>query len=167
MHQTLGHFIRQRRQDLGLTQEQLAERAGEGMRQAEISRLEHDYITLPRRNRLEQLATALDVSLGDLLIRTGWMGEENRSAFLADSSPGDSPSPDDLDAITLESLAMAVETLSTVQEMVAKTAMMLDDAERTMTTVMRALNIAYSPQSIIRPKLGVIDDWESAAILYI
>ena len=36
---TLGQTIRLRRDELGLTQEKLAERVGNGVRQAEISRL--------------------------------------------------------------------------------------------------------------------------------
>jgi transcriptional regulator with XRE-family HTH domain len=71
---TLGAFIRRRRLELGLTQEALAEMIGGGVRQAEISRLEHDRVMLPRRHRLEQIATALDVPLGELLVRSGWTG---------------------------------------------------------------------------------------------
>ena len=70
----LGTYIRERRQDLGLTQEQLAERMGEPIRQSDVSRLEAGRITLPRRLRMEQLASALDVSLGDLLLHSGWAG---------------------------------------------------------------------------------------------
>jgi len=69
---TLGKFVQRRRQELGLTQEQLAERIGEGIRQADVSRLENDHIVLPRRERLERLAEALDVPLGELLVRSGW-----------------------------------------------------------------------------------------------
>lgn len=73
---TLGQFIRERRIGLGLTQEQLAARVGDNVRQAEISRLERDRVSLPRRARMERLARALEVSLGTLLLRTGWMDEE-------------------------------------------------------------------------------------------
>ncbi len=74
---TLGAFIRRRRTELGLTQEALAEMIGGGVRQAEISRLEHDRVTLPRRQRLEQIAAALDVPLGELLVRSGWTGADD------------------------------------------------------------------------------------------
>lgn len=77
MTATLGQLIRQRRMDLGLTQEELAERVGDGMRQAEISRLERDRVGLPRRNRMEQIARALDVPLGVLLARSGWVGAQD------------------------------------------------------------------------------------------
>lgn len=59
-----------------MTQEQLAARVGENVRQAEISRLERDRVSLPRRGRMERLASALEVSLGTLLLRTGWLDEE-------------------------------------------------------------------------------------------
>lgn len=70
--QTFGHIIRQRRTELGLTQEELAERVGESVRQSDISRMERDYISLPRRERLEALANALDVTPGYLLMHSGW-----------------------------------------------------------------------------------------------
>jgi transcriptional regulator with XRE-family HTH domain len=73
---TLGEMIRARREELGPTQEQVAERLGEGVRQSEISRLEHDHISLPRRPRLEQLARALELPMGELLLRSGWAGAE-------------------------------------------------------------------------------------------
>jgi len=63
---------------LGLTQEALAERIGEGMRQAEVSRLESGRVTLPRRERLERIAAALDIPVGELLARSGWSGFAER-----------------------------------------------------------------------------------------
>jgi transcriptional regulator with XRE-family HTH domain len=72
---TLGTIIRKRRLELGLTQEQLAERIsahGEFVRQSEISRIESGAVGLPRRARLERIAAALDVPLGELLAHSGW-----------------------------------------------------------------------------------------------
>lgn len=77
---TLGETIRARRDELGMTQEQLAQRLGVGFRQSEISRLEHDRVTLPRRPRLEQLAAALEFNVGELLLRSGWAGVEEIGA---------------------------------------------------------------------------------------
>jgi transcriptional regulator with XRE-family HTH domain len=74
---TLGKFIQRRRIELGYTQEQLAEKIGPTCRQAEVSRLENDGVALPRRQRLEQIAIALDVSIGELLARSGWAGAED------------------------------------------------------------------------------------------
>jgi transcriptional regulator with XRE-family HTH domain len=73
---TLGQFIGSRRRALGLTQEDLAERIGGGVQQSEVSRLETDRVLLPRRLRLEQIARALEVPLGELLLRSGWVGAE-------------------------------------------------------------------------------------------
>jgi transcriptional regulator with XRE-family HTH domain len=81
MGASLGRLIRQRRIELGLTQEELAERVGDGVRQAEISRLERDRVTLPRRGRLEQIAQALDVPMGELLARSGWVGAQDQEEF--------------------------------------------------------------------------------------
>ena len=73
---TLGQVIRQRRMELGFTQEELAERIGDGVRQAEVSRLERDRVTLPRRARLEEIARALKLPVGMLLARSGWVGAD-------------------------------------------------------------------------------------------
>jgi transcriptional regulator with XRE-family HTH domain len=87
---TLGNFVRERRQDLGLTQNQLAERVGYTVRQAEISRLERGRIALPHRDRLNHLAGALDVPISTLLIASGWF--EPDPSQPAASVPVDRPS---------------------------------------------------------------------------
>lgn len=69
---TLGRAIRERRLELGLTQEALAQLIGDGVRQAEVSRLESNRVTLPRRRRLERIAHALGLSITELLTRSGW-----------------------------------------------------------------------------------------------
>jgi len=74
---TLGQIIRSRRQQLGLTQEELAARIGGGVRQAEVSRLESDRVSLPRRQRLERISAALGVTIGDLLAGAGWTGADD------------------------------------------------------------------------------------------
>lgn len=80
---TLGQVIRDRRRDLGWTQEELGARIGHGVAQSEISRLERDKIMLPRRERLERIASALELPLGTLLARSGWAGAEQ----LIDNAP--------------------------------------------------------------------------------
>ncbi len=72
----LGTYIRERRVDLGLTQEQLAERMGRSYRQSDISRLESGRVQLPQRQNMEQLAAALGVSLGTLLHHSGWLSDD-------------------------------------------------------------------------------------------
>ena len=81
----LGAFIRERRIELGLSQEDLAERIGPTVRRAEISRLERGNVVLPRRGRLERIAAALDVSLGTLLLYSEWLTEDERDEL--DASP--------------------------------------------------------------------------------
>lgn len=77
---TLGKFIRQRRTELGMTQEELAEKVGDNARQADISRIENDHVALPRRSRLSAIAAALDLPIGTLLARSGWEGAEELNA---------------------------------------------------------------------------------------
>jgi transcriptional regulator with XRE-family HTH domain len=86
---TLGVVIRRRRQELGWTQEELAERIStddEYVRQSEISRIENGKTELPRRERLVRLAEVLDLPLGELLARSGWAGAEEH--FRVDGTRG-------------------------------------------------------------------------------
>jgi len=80
---TLGRFIRRRRLELGMTQEQMAGLVGDWIRQSEISRLENDRVTLPRRERLERIAEVLQVPIGELLVRSGWIGADTALATVA------------------------------------------------------------------------------------
>jgi transcriptional regulator with XRE-family HTH domain len=82
---TLGEAIRLRRAELGLTQEELAERIGEEVRQSDISRLERGKIGLPRAERLARIAEALDLPMGELLARSGWAGADE--AFVETDDP--------------------------------------------------------------------------------
>lgn len=95
---TMGSAIRTRREELGLTQEELAARIGGGIRQSEISRLERGRVTLPRRARLEAIAAALNLPVGELLARSGWAGAGDAFGPVAAGTPqpaaGTSPSPD-------------------------------------------------------------------------
>jgi transcriptional regulator with XRE-family HTH domain len=78
----IGEVIRARRRELGLTQEDLAQRVcnlGDELRQSDVSRMEHGKVTLPRYQRMACLAAALELSLGDLLSRAGWDGAEHAS----------------------------------------------------------------------------------------
>lgn len=139
--ETLGTFIRERRQELGLTQEQLAKRVGEGVRQAEISRLEHDRVTLPRRERLDQIAVALRVSLGELLVRSGWMTANATPPNVAAPAIWDLDSPIQLDAIAGENLSTMIETMDAVQELVAEATQLLDHAQETLARAMEPVEI--------------------------
>lgn len=141
---SLGTFIRERRQDLGLTQEQLAERIGGKIRQAEISRLEQDRITLPRRARMIAIAAALEVSLGELLVRTGWMDED----LLGESSEGEENAlpvetawevlvPNELDDLPLPQLVLLLERIGEAEDEVTAAGIVLDTARKSVTAELR------------------------------
>ena len=126
---SLGRFIRARRRSMGLTQEQLAERVGPNVQQSDISRLETDKIDLPHRDRMEAIASALDVSLGDLLIATGWLDVEHATMIrqIQDDTQAD---PDVLED------AMAV--LTAAKEWVVSAARMLERAEDHLSSITAA-----------------------------
>jgi transcriptional regulator with XRE-family HTH domain len=63
----VGPLIRQRREALGLTRAELAERIGLATTADDIAILESDHIVMPSWLRLKQLADALEVSIADLL----------------------------------------------------------------------------------------------------
>ena len=110
--------------ELGLTQEALAERIGEGVRQADVSRLENDRIMLPRRDRLERLAEALDVPLGVLLARSGWAGaDEGMAAALIAATPVTALS---LPGVAADQVPAAVEILNQVKVLVEQVEAMID-----------------------------------------
>jgi len=86
---SLGDAIRIRRLELGLSQEELAERIAPDVRQSDVSRLERGKILFPRIERLNQIAAALGMSIGALLIEAGWFTDDE-SAQLAHSARGES-----------------------------------------------------------------------------
>jgi transcriptional regulator with XRE-family HTH domain len=121
---TLGSAIRIRRQEIGLTQEGLAERIGDGVRQSDVSRLERDGIQMPRAARLRAIAAALEIEPGELLTRAGWEGLSvgNPPDGGADGKgpqpipPGDIRVEDDQpDETTLSRLNQALERARIVQ----------------------------------------------------
>jgi len=130
---TLGKFIKRRRIELGLTQEALAAEVGDGVRQSEISRLESDRIVLPRRERLERLALALDVPLGELLARSGWTGADDgvaevlisSSAVIVTSEP----------PITTDHPASVIDMLNQVKSLVEQVEQMIESPETPLVDV--------------------------------
>ena len=135
----LGAFIRERRQALELTQEQLAERIGETTNQAEISRLERGHIQLPRRERLDAIARALDVSLGELLVRSGWMDAGDDLTLAIAESPANGWTVEDLDDLSSTRMVALVETIASAEARVAEAKTALETAQAALTTVMQSL----------------------------
>jgi transcriptional regulator with XRE-family HTH domain len=159
---SLGRFISERRQDLGLTQEQLAERVGENVRQSDISRLERDRISLPRRERLEQLAAALEVSLGDLLVRTGWLSSGDDMAQNLDweaatqvAAPPTALADDDVRAL--------VQVIDTARTLIASALEALAAADAALHTTMQTLK-AHGERGKIHPTTGVFRGWETSQV---
>jgi transcriptional regulator with XRE-family HTH domain len=70
----LGAFVRDRRRLLGLTQAELAERAG--VLQASVSDLERGRVALPGADARRRLAAALGVPHVDLLVAAGELTAE-------------------------------------------------------------------------------------------
>jgi transcriptional regulator with XRE-family HTH domain len=68
--QEMGNFVRERRRELGLTQEQLARRVG--YVQERISVLERGKYGMPSLPALALLADALEVPLAEMLQRAGY-----------------------------------------------------------------------------------------------
>lgn len=80
---SLGEAIRLRRLELGMSQEELAERIGPDVRQSDVSRLERGKILFPRLERLNQIASALGISVGALLIEAGWFADDESQHVVA------------------------------------------------------------------------------------
>jgi transcriptional regulator with XRE-family HTH domain len=141
---TLGKFIRRRRMELGLTQEQLAERVGNGVRQAEISRLEHDRVVLPRRPRLEQLAEALDTPIGVLLARSGWVGAEeiephpnNGAAPEASAAGGVDYRLEELKVVIAQEAPHLEQALSHAEELIQQSEILIQEAQGSLEELRR------------------------------
>lgn len=93
---TLGATIRRRRQELGWSQEVLADRVsalGGRMRQSDVSRLEHGRVGLPHPDRLERLATVLGMPVGELLARSGWAGADRAFGAWGDAAAPETEAP--------------------------------------------------------------------------
>jgi transcriptional regulator with XRE-family HTH domain len=163
MSKSLGTFIRERRQDLGLTQEQLAERVGEGVRQSEISRLEAGGVMLPRRDRLVALAAALEVSVGDMLLKTGWIEDGHLRDFDgALTAPLlDGRSTDEAMSSAIQDLSAMLDALVTGRARLTEAARVMEQAEQTISSLLRSFHFERNIRGEIRPPIGVIKRWET------
>ncbi|HYJ13145.1 MAG TPA: helix-turn-helix transcriptional regulator [Thermomicrobiales bacterium] len=145
---TLGAFIRRRRTELGLTQEALADLIGDNTRQADISRLENDRVTLPRRARLDAIARALQVSPGILLAKSGWEGAEaidgadagpgdlaQRMTRLQDELPGAGEEVGPEHRVIAEALPGLVDTVTQMHELVHEAETLLDETQEKVNQI--------------------------------
>ena len=161
---SLGQYISERRRDLGLTQEQLAERVDENVRQSDISRLERDKVTLPRRDRLGLLADALEVSLGDLLVRSGWMTtgdgmDQNLEQDAADQAAATvTPA-----VLTVDDVRTLVQVIETTRALVAATLDSLVAADAALDRTLHALQVP-GERSTVHPPVGLITRWEAMQV---
>ena len=140
---SLGQYIRQRRMELGLTQGELAGRIGGTVGQSEVSRLEKDRITLPRRMRMMAIAAALQVSLGELLIRTGWMDED----LIGESHEVEEPLPveaawevlvpRELANLPLADLVLLLERIGDAEDELTAASLALDSSRKSVTAELR------------------------------
>ena len=163
MPETLGALIRERRRDLGLTQEQLAERIGEGVRQSDISRLERDQMSLPRRDRLQQIAASLDLSIGDLLVLTGWMDDQHRRSLDDGATPAQTAKDD---SVSREVLMAAVEALDAARLMMIETSALLDAAEHNLARVLGTNNSGATSRVIASQHPEIVEPPGSSVLFH-
>jgi transcriptional regulator with XRE-family HTH domain len=88
---TLGAFIRDRRDGLGMTQEDFADRVDDGMTPGDVSQLERGKVGLPKPRRMIALANALQMHVCDLYVAAGFpeFGERERRGYTRTVVNGD------------------------------------------------------------------------------
>ncbi len=147
MLKSLGDYIRVRRQELGLTQEQLADRVGDGVRQAEISRLESGRVFFPRRERLIALAAALDISMGDLLLKSGWIEERHlyHHDGLSIVPTSDGQPEEAARAKAVRDLSELLDTVVIERARLNELARAMEQVELTLTTALSTFEVERDP----------------------
>lgn len=152
---SLGEAIRLRRLELGMSQEELAERIGPDVRQSDVSRLERGKILFPRLERLNQIATALGISIGALLIEAGWFTDDESMPVASEEVPESTSSipilvADD-EPISLEAIVALLDeygySAATAYDLVSLTAA-IEDATPEIVIVDIALP-GLRPESLI------------------
>lgn len=84
-------MVRDRRRDLHLTQEGLAERMGGNVHQGDISQIERGVVAYPRRERLAALAAALELPYETVFAASGWGNAYRATDGAADAPPAAEP----------------------------------------------------------------------------
>jgi transcriptional regulator with XRE-family HTH domain len=86
VEELMGRVIRFRRKALGLTQEELAERAGLGRHAIQLY---EQGLREPKASVLIRLAAALGLGVGDLLAQTSWNPPDTDRDGLMEHRPDD------------------------------------------------------------------------------
>ncbi len=84
---TLGEFIKNQREKIGLSQEGLSRTVD--ISQKQISNIESDYIKQPHRSTLRKIARSLDCSYDQLLTLAGYQVNWQEAEILIDDKPID------------------------------------------------------------------------------
>lgn len=108
----LGIYVRQRRNALGLTQEDVADASGIG--RSHLSQVESGKIGLPNVEIRRRLADTLRVRHIDLMIAAGEISEEEVRS-------GSSPAPSELDEIAAQLSPDARQALFAVARQLSRT----------------------------------------------
>lgn len=161
MDKTLGQYILERRKALGLTQEQIADRMGHNVRQSEISRLERNHVMLPRRQRLELLAAALETTIADLLGKTEWISHGHELPDDLIAALEDVPLKD-AEGIALDTLATLVIAVTELRKTVELVDRKLDEVDQTISSAVSGINSDRDIRNALRPDTGIIDTRESS-----
>jgi transcriptional regulator with XRE-family HTH domain len=136
----MGNFVRERRRELGLTQEQLARRVG--YVQERISVLERGRYGMPSLPALALLADALEVPLAEMLRRAGYQVEGDSGSRAEAARVGNKP--EQFRRLLEENMRLAEELVSTQRRLQDACATMsevdvLHERMRTSREQMRAL----------------------------
>lgn len=76
----LGQFLRQRREELGLSSRQLSKQTG--VNDVTIARIERGEFAAPRPDKLAKIAEALGLSLADVFARADYVTPEDLPSFV-------------------------------------------------------------------------------------
>lgn len=93
------------------------------------------------------------------------MNEGDRLATEIEAASSTFPERDDAGAIALQNLTALVDTVSAVHEIVADASLKLEQAEQTINSLMASLNLQRSRGGGVRTKAGLMDAWETSAIV--
>lgn len=118
---------------------------------------------------MERIAAALDLSIGDLLVLTGWINDRQRGVIDVDFDSGPDAAPvtahanNDGNAVTHDVLIAAMDALAEAKQMMAETAALLDAAERNLEESIKSISRRQHPRGMNLPHLGIVTNGESSA----